>query len=302
MSNRTQEAVERQVEAMASEIFEVGLFKPAAQGMTPSEPEMLPRTWDKATLLKSLGWLRYQNSQGRNIYVRPKGEHSLSLIDDLSRPSLDRMKAAGFQPCLIVETSPGNFQAWVNHGQVLPKAESTAAARALATRFEGDKGAADWRHFGRLAGLTNRKPQHQSADGLFPFVRLIEATPGCVYPKAAAFIEEMRLAVQAVQQRSFGPIPAQSPKSIREVFTIDDFRSRPQYGGDGNRIDLAYAVYALARGVPEHVVRTAIASRDLSKKGSELRQADYIQRTIRKASAAVDGAPLGTSITISRTR
>ena len=45
------------------------------------------------------------------------------------------MKRAGFEPCVVVETSPGNFQAWVNHGRVLPKVESTAAARELAERL-----------------------------------------------------------------------------------------------------------------------------------------------------------------------
>ena len=65
--------------------------------------------------------------------------------------------------------------------------------------------------------------------------------------------------------------------------TIEDFRQNPTYDGDGNRVDLAFAVYALARGVPESDVRAAIASRDLSKKGPEQRQLSYIDRTIRKA-------------------
>ena len=56
-----------------------------------------------------------------------------------------------------------------------------------------------------------------------------------------------------------------------------------EYGGDGNRIDLAYAVYALAHGASENEVRSAIASRDLSKKGPESRQQAYVERTIRKA-------------------
>lgn len=80
------------------------------------------------------------------------------------------MNAEGFEPAVIVETSPGNFQTWLNHGRVLSTAESTAAARALAEKFGGDKGAADWRHFGRLAGLTNRKPKYQASNGRYPFV------------------------------------------------------------------------------------------------------------------------------------
>lgn len=279
MNNRTYEAIERQVEAMGAEVFEVGLFKPGAT------PEMMPRTWDKATLLRSVGWLKYQNSQGRNIYIRPKGEHSLSLIDDLTRESVDRMKREGFEPCVVVETSPGNFQAWVNHGRVLPKAESTAAARALAERFGGDKGAADWRHFGRLAGLTNRKSKYQEPNGQFPFVRLLDGSPGLVYSTAAAFLKEVHASLTRVR-------PAGSPLQTGTNgcrLTIADFRARPEYGGDGNRVDLAYAVYALAHGAPETAVRASIASRDLAKKGDERRQDAYIDRTMQKAITALGG-------------
>jgi hypothetical protein len=67
--------------------------------------------------------------------------------------------------------------------------------------------------------------------------------------------------------------------------SIEDFRRNRQYGGDGSRIDLAYAVYALSHGVPENDVRQAIASRDLSKKGTALRQRQYIDRTVAKAFA-----------------
>jgi hypothetical protein len=75
----------------------------------------------------------------------------------------------------------------------------------------------------------------------------------------------------------------QSSESWKPRLTIDDFRNRAEYGGDGNRIDLAYAVYAFAHGASEDAIRCAIASRDLSKKGPEYRQRAYVERTIRKA-------------------
>jgi hypothetical protein len=281
MSRSTFEAVRRQVEAMAADLFEIGLYKPATTG-GPKEPEMLPRTWDVATLLKSVGWLKYQNANGRNIYIRPKGEHALSLVDDLSAAAVQRMRAEGFKPSIVVETSPGNFQAWLNHGRVLPKAESTLAARALAERFGGDKGAADWRHYGRLSGYTNRKPRYQDANGLYPFVRLITAERGLVYPEADRFLSDV---ARRIYRRATPPPPRPAAPNAGRLLTIDDFRARPQYAGDGNRIDLAYAVYALAHGVPEADVRAAIASRDLSKKGNESRQIDYLNRTIAKAAA-----------------
>src|SRR5207253_2647217 len=125
------------------------------------------------TVLRSVPWLCYQNRGGRNIYIRPKGEHNLSLVDDLKVRDIDTMKRSGFVPALVIETSPGNFQAWLKHDKPLPRELGTAAARELARRFCGDLGAADWRHFGRATGLTNRKEKYRNPEtGLYPFVLL----------------------------------------------------------------------------------------------------------------------------------
>jgi hypothetical protein len=69
----------------------------------------------------------------------------------------------------------------------------------------------------------------------------------------------------------------------RALRGIDSFRANPTYAGDGTRIDLAYAIYALAHGVPDAQIDTAIRGRDLTHKGNEKRQAEYVERTIRKA-------------------
>src|SRR5215472_5456845 len=243
MNHRTRTAIERQITAMSVDVFEVGLFKPRTPSDQHAEPEMLPRVWDRETLLRSVSWLCYQNSQGRNVYVRPNGEHHLSLVDDLTVEAVQRMKAEGFTPAIVVETSPGNFQAWLNHGQVLPKHISTLAARSLAERFGGDKGAADWRHFGRLAGFTNRKDRYCSDNGRFPFVRLIEWA-GVPYPASKAFLQQVS-ANASIRTAPRATIPQSSWKPR---LGIGDFRNKMEYGGDGNRIDLAYAVYAFAHG------------------------------------------------------
>jgi hypothetical protein len=280
MNNRTRVAVERQITAMGADVFEVGLFKPRVPGDSSNEPEMLPRVWDRETLLRSVSWLAYQNANGRNVYVRPKGEHHLSLVDDLTAAAVQKMKNEGFTPALVVETSPGNFQAWLNHGQVLQKQLSTLAARTLAERFGGDKGAADWRHFGRLAGLTNRKPKHRAEDGRYPFVHLVQAT-GQSYRAAENLLQE--LSAQLFERQRTQRSAPHTCDAGKARLSIDDFRAKRAYGGDGNRIDLAYTVYALTHGVSEADIRSAIASRDLSKKGPEQRQLNYIERTIRKA-------------------
>ena len=284
-------AVQRQATAMGSDVYEIGLFKPDA---SEGEPLMLPRVWDADALLRSVAWLRNQNREGRNVYIRPRGEHDLTLVDDLSEDAIGSMKRAGFAPAVVVETSPHNFQAWLKHPGALGKELGTAVARSLSERFGGDANAADWRHFGRLAGFTNRKEKYRNQQtGLHPFVKLIEAA-GRVYPEAERFLEQVRKSVAREQQerqrqRAAIHMAVSRPRGEPAWKSIEAFRSDPRYGGDGTRVDLAYGIYALSHGASVPQVEAALHSRDLSHKGSERRQRDYVARTIQKALAAVQG-------------
>src|ERR1700674_2048421 len=176
-----------QLEALGAERFDIGVKR--IDGTM-----ILREGWGDKQVLKSLLWLRRENLNRGHIYVRPAGAHGLSLVDDLKADALARMKAEGFEPAAVVETSPGNFQAWLKHGEMLDEAASTRAAKLLAARYGGDLGSADWRHFGRLAGFTNPKPNRRLASGLQPFARLLEAG-GQIYRQAPVFIAEVRAAL-----------------------------------------------------------------------------------------------------------
>src|SRR5437667_3668430 len=224
--SRTQGAVRIQIEAMGATRFEIGVFDPNSE-------QMILRTWDRDTLLKSIAWLRYENLQGRNIYIRPAGEHHLSLVDDLRGAAIQKMKREGFVPAVLVETSPGNFQAWLNHGKQLERSLSTAVAKSLAKRFHGDLGSADWRHFGRLAGFTNRKEKYRQPDGDFPYVRLREAS-GSTYAKAAGFVAEVegKMRNEIAEAERKRNVFLNRPRRTRvQLKDIDRFRSDPKYGG-----------------------------------------------------------------------
>ena len=101
---------------------------------------------------------------------------------------MKRMKATGFAPAVVVETSPGNFQAWLKHPRQLPREMSTLAARKLAEEFGGDKGAADWRHFGRLSGLTNRKAKYMERERALS-LRPADRGPRSTVPAGERFVE-----------------------------------------------------------------------------------------------------------------
>ena len=137
--------------ALNSDSYDIGVL--ANRSMIPRLEALPP-----SRIVEMLPYLKYRNVQGANLYLRPSGESRFTLLDDLTSESLARLNAEGFTHSAVIETSPGNFQAWLKPTQPRPKELSTQAAKRLAERFGADKGAADWLRFGRMPGFTNRKP------------------------------------------------------------------------------------------------------------------------------------------------
>jgi hypothetical protein len=130
------------------------------------------------------------NAQGNDIYIRPAGEHGLVLVDDLKPEALQRMQRDGFAPAATIETSPGNYQAWVKLAdQPITADLRHAVARELAQTYGGDLNSADSRHYGRLAGFTNQKPQY-SCSGQQPYV-LAHECPGKAAKSALEALERL---------------------------------------------------------------------------------------------------------------
>jgi hypothetical protein len=138
----------------------------------------------------------------------------------------------------------------------------------------------------RETGRKNRKEKYRQPSGLYPFVRLVHTT-GEVYERAKEFLTEVESRMEAArnesERRRLLSLSNCGRNKSGAIRTIDTFRQDGRYAGDGNRVDLAYAIYAISHGVSEDEVRAAIASRDLTHKGTEKRQAEYIDRTIQKA-------------------
>jgi hypothetical protein len=168
--DRTTEVVRAQLAGMGAERYDVGVYDRQNDAM------LLRREWTPAQVEAAVGWFKGMNAQGRDIYIRPTGSSGLYLIDDVPAATVERMRAEGYTPAVVVETSPGNLQAWVRVSDTpLSTEEGTAVARDLAARYDGDMSSANWRHMGRLAGFTNRKEEHRQPDGRYPYVRLRDA-------------------------------------------------------------------------------------------------------------------------------
>jgi RepB DNA-primase N-terminal domain len=265
-----------QLRAMGCERFDLGIKR--ANEMALSEGQ------GAFAIEQAIKELRHENAKGGHIYIRPAGSHSLSLIDDLTSAAIERMKGEGFEPAVIVETSPDNFQVWLNHGQVLDAAASSRAAKQLAQRYGGDRSSADWRHFGRLAGFTNPKPERQLSSGMRPFARLRSAK-GRVYPKAAEFIATIKRSNDGgAEQAQERPRQRRRRKLLVGIRPLEEFHRSPAYGGDLHRADMAWAKHAAGCGLTlEQIKEQLLDGRDLSKKGGRKRQLEYAERTARKA-------------------
>jgi hypothetical protein len=275
----TETVTRQQLSAMGSERFEVG-------AMRRNYRMVLDRDQSVDQICKCIGWLRRENARGAHIFVRPEWPHALSLIDDVGADALEEMGKKGFEPAVVVETSPNNFQVWLNHGRVLSdRFLSTLVARQLASRFGGDLSSADWRHFGRLAGFTHQKKERRLQNGFQPFVRL-RTSEGNVYSAAKEFLREVEaLKREHLSRRELRELP-QPRDNDAPVRPITSFHADSPYGGDLHRADMAWAVHAAARGLSrEQIEHEILNSRDLSKKGPPVRRLAYAMRTASKAIA-----------------
>ena len=290
-SDITRSQVRRQLAAMACDYFDIGILRPDGR-------MLLREAWTVSQIEEAIQRLRRENAHGAHIFVRPHGAHALSLVDDLCADAIAAMKRSGFEPALVVETSTHNFQAWLNHGRIIADHfVSTQAAKELARRFGGDPSSADWRHFGRLAGFTNQKPERHLRNGLQPFVRLREYN-GQVYNAAANFLHKIT-AVAAETRPAHQVCGERRTRSVGAIRYLANFHADPRYGGDLHRADLAWALHAASKNLSERRIRDEIFhARDLSKKGGPARQLDYAKRTARKAVAIVGSIAIEASLPI----
>lgn len=269
-------AARNQLAAMGCESFDIGVLQQGGR-------MLLRERWSAEHAESALKWLRRENARGAQVFVRPHGEHALSLLDDLTCSAILELKRSGFDPAVVVETSRRNFQAWLNHGRLLNRELSTHAAKQLVRRFGGDPSSADWRHFGRLAGFTNQKPARRLDNGLAPFVKLHKCSGG-VYGKADEFIDQVSAELEGAAAERQALLLTSRFVNADSIRPIGDFHNDPRYGGDLHRADMAWAIHAASRGLSQEEIRAEILhARDLSKKGRRGRQFQYADRTAAKA-------------------
>jgi DNA primase RepB-like protein len=280
--DRTLIAVRNMLAALDAPAYDIGIL--CDRGMLPGLSNLPAHL-----IISRLPLLKAHNRRGAHIYIRPSGEHRFTVLDDLNQTSIDRLKADDFEPCAVVETSAGNFQAWLKHDDVYTTEISTFIAQTLAGRYQGDPSAADWRRFGRLPGFTNCKPKYRKDNGLYPYV-LLRSCTGHQYRTASFFrieltkqfqLQQHERQIRTAQHRATAFSPSGGARYSH--ISLERFRTAHKYYDRPAAADIAFCVAAYLLGMPDDEISSTLDSEYLSRDPNTTRKAAYIRRTMAKA-------------------
>lgn len=290
----TLQAIRRQLSAMPQELYLVRLIHHPTRRAFPGE-----RLWTAEQLgnRATVRFLRVRNREGCDIYVQPyAGDQNAGYIlvdlDGAQPTAITSMRAHGHDPCVVLQTSPGHLQAWIHLSTApLEPAVATAAGGLLALAYGGDRASTDWRHLGRLAGFTNRKPVRRTPAGYAPWVKVIDATPGLA-PRAEALLRSARtLASPHPAPTSSAPSTPQDAAPIAvsiasQIYQgcVERWRIRQRFPQpDWSIVDWWIARHLLSQGwAPPQVHQILrLASPQFPRRHGN--PDDYLRRTIARA-------------------
>jgi len=234
MKDYTREAVGRQLGAMRCRRCEFTFRREKTGEVEWTRPLTAAEAMAKIPLMKS------RNAGGWHIYVQPDPaeNRALVLVDDVKAAGLEKLKAHGYPPACVLETSRGNFPTWICFGpKEMPPEERAIVARMLAGNVGADLNSAAKIHLGRLAGFTNVKPKYLGQGGrdrngreLYPYV-LCRESRGV----SSTRIEEVRKwAKQKAAEKAARAEQACRDRTVRQDLP-DVCRRAVQYAGEWTR-------------------------------------------------------------------
>jgi len=240
--------------------------------------------------------LRKCAAESLNFITRPRmpkgAAVALVQLDDLNPAALGKVREESF---LTLETSPGNFQAWLALDEGELAADGAEGMRRRLIDALGADGGANGAV--RIAGSLNVKPQYAPH---FPIVRVLEANFGLLASAAAL---EAVIAENRKEEKKEPKAPPCDHSSVQPAVRRFPTGELPDYGRilrgasmtrenkpDISRADFHGAGLALKWGYSERAVVNWL--KDVSPKARE-RKDDYAERTVRNAARRLQGVPCG---------
>jgi len=240
--------------------------------------------------------LRLQQ-RGENLYYTPLSDqkHHI-LIDDMNREKLDRLIKDGYKPAVVLESSPGNYQAIITV-QKLKTDHDKAVGNRLSDRLNqayGDPKLSGAIHPHRAPGYENRKPRHRREDGSYPEVRLVRAEQReCAQTLALSkqINAEYEQQAQKAPQRDFEPrqgLDSAGGGTAQQQAYAGHHRAILQRYPDADlsRVDSMIAVRMRMTGHSSDDIRSTIEQCAPAARPPEQQQRDWHDYARRTAAAA----------------
>lgn len=250
--------------------------------------------YTQAEIASLLPKLSRENARGFDVYVTPiDPKHHYIVVDDMRDESMKQLRADGFEPCLVQQSSHDNWQAIV---KVPKSANEQSQANELVgelNRRYGDPKFSGVVHPFRLAGFSNKKPGKNGA-----FTRVVEAVQR-VCSKAADMLASIKDRVEKASTRSMERFDRErrilvastatgAPRDAVEAFR----RSYAKHTGlansagwviDDSRLDWAASIDLLKSGYRPEDVAKALLDASPSVLDRHNDPGDYATRTVENA-------------------
>lgn len=291
-NDRTSQAVRQQLKAMGCDTYQIGIVSADKDGKSW---HLHNKTADE--VMAEIPNLKRLNAQGKHIFIQPaENDHKLILVDDVSFDDIENMAKKGHKPALTVETSPDNYQAWVKSSESLTGHERATMAKFLARKYDADPNSAQERHYGRLAGFTNQKAEHQNSQGRQPFV-LLRSSTGEPAQALPAQVKQMRERINkqmaiSDQRDYLDQIAKVKPSRKAERMAVSEYKSlQAHYGKDYqySEGDWMVAKKLLANRISKAEVMAVMVkhSPEVEERKRTVNVEAYVTRTVNKAADAV---------------
>lgn len=306
--NLTWQGIRRQLTVMPHDLYLIRLIHYQTKRAFPGE-----RLWTATQLIHpaTVRFLRVRNREGCDIYIQPyAGERNPGyiLVDlDHTVPAVvETMRSNGHNPCVVLQTSPGNLQAWVQVSATpIEPAVATWIGQQLAHVYGGDPASTDWRHLGRLAGFTNQKPHRRNGRGYSPWVKVLYARAGLAAQgtRLMEAAEHRLVSPSNLEQAPRVPLPAVTrthaagttgPLPRAQIYTTWLHRLRilerfPQ--PDWSIADKWIAKELLQRGTPARQVAAILCAGSPGFPRQHSHPEDYLRRTLMRAARELQASP-----------
>jgi len=220
----------------------------------------------------------FVNIKKENLYFKSVSDtQAVLFLDDVPEENLEKLPSN----TIIVQTSPGKYQAHIFLQKARPLEERTRLQRLMQEYFGSDPASVDGNHARRLPKTLNWKYESH------PVVRVIKELKTGKTPEqfiAELEREEKRKEQEKEKQEQERKAKIENSGDKKDWWYFYHLKQDENGKADLSRVDFAYTVYLYKKGLSKKEIEERLRAESLNieerKKGH---LEDYLDRTYRKA-------------------